>query len=169
VRRFALPRILDRVADRAIMIGASFLLVLGLAALTAISAMIPPGQAYWHILLGGWLLLGVAYSMSVTPGGRLLRRSASSEDRPALFAAQFALSHVCWLIAYPLVGQLGARVSMTAAFGGMARWRRLVRSRRCCCGRRTTRTRCRTVTMIFRPIIPISVTLTPTAMPSTPS
>jgi MFS family permease len=117
---FALPRILDRVADRAIMIGASFLLVLGLAALTAISAMIPPGQAYWHILLGGWLLLGVAYSMSVTPGGRLLRRSASSEDRPALFAAQFALSHVCWLIAYPLVGQLGARVSMTAAFGGMA-------------------------------------------------
>jgi hypothetical protein len=75
--------------------------------------------------------------MSVTPGG-LLRRSASSEDRPALFAAQFALSHVCWLIAYPLVGQLGARVSMTAAFGGMAALARLVRSRRCCCGRRTT-------------------------------
>lgn len=117
---FALPRILDRMADRPIMIGASFLLAIGLAALAAISAMIPPGQVYWHILLGGWLLLGIAYSMSVTPGGRLLRRSAGSEDRPALFAAQFALSHVCWLIAYPLVGQLGAQVSMTAAFGGMA-------------------------------------------------
>ncbi|MCF8708744.1 MFS transporter [Rhizorhapis sp. SPR117] len=117
---FALPRILDRVADRPIMIGASFLLAIGLVLLAAISAMIPPGQAYWHILLGGWLLLGIAYSMSITPGGRLLRRSAGSEDRPALFAAQFALSHVCWLIAYPLVGQLGAQVSMTAAFGGMA-------------------------------------------------
>ncbi|MHA3795491.1 MFS transporter [Sphingomonas sp. YL-JM2C] len=117
---FALPRILDRVADRPIMIGASFLLTIGLTVLTAISAMVPPGPGYWHLLLGGWLLLGIAYSMSVTPGGRLLRRSASSEDRPALFAAQFALSHVCWLIAYPLVGQLGAQVSMTAAFGGMA-------------------------------------------------
>lgn len=117
---FALPRILDRVADRPIMIGASFLLAIGLAVLTAISAMVPPGPGYWHLLLGGWLLLGIAYSMSVTPGGRLLRRSAGSEDRPALFAAQFALSHVCWLIAYPLVGQLGAQVSMTTAFGGMA-------------------------------------------------
>ncbi len=83
---FALPRILDRVADRAIMIGASFLLVLGLAALTAISAMIPPGQAYWHILLGGWLLLGVAYSMSVTPGGRLLIADFAPHDREELRA-----------------------------------------------------------------------------------
>lgn len=32
----------------------------------------------------------------------------------------FALSHVCWLIAYPLVGQLGARSGMSAAFGAMA-------------------------------------------------
>lgn len=37
-----------------------------------------------------------------------------------MFAAQFALSHVCWLICYPLVGQLGAHVGMAAAFGGMA-------------------------------------------------
>jgi hypothetical protein len=70
--------------------------------------------------LVGWLILGIAYSMSITPGGRLLRRSANAEDRPALFAAQFALSHVCWLIAYPVVGQLGAKVGMAAAFGGMA-------------------------------------------------
>lgn len=117
---FALPRILDRVADRPIMIGASAALTIGLAILAAVNATTVPGAGYWHLLLGAWLLLGIAYSMSVTPGGRLLRRSASSEDRPALFAAQFALSHVCWLVAYPLVGQLGARLSMTAAFGGMA-------------------------------------------------
>jgi hypothetical protein len=65
-------------------------------------------------------VLGLAYSASVTPSGRLLRRSANAEDRPALFAAQFALSHVCWLIAYPLVGQVGARVNMAAAFAAMA-------------------------------------------------
>ena len=115
-----LPRILDRVADRSVMLVAAAVLTLALAALAAITASMPPGAAYWHVLLAGWLLLGIAYSASVTPSGRLLRRSANAEDRPALFAAQFALSHVCWLVCYPLVGQLGARVSMTAAFGAMA-------------------------------------------------
>lgn len=115
-----LPRILDRVPDRPIMIGAAASLTLGLAVLAAISGGMAPGRGYWHVLLAAWLLLGVAYSMSVTPGGRLLRRSANADDRPALFAAQFALSHICWLIAYPLVGQLGANIGMPAAFGAMA-------------------------------------------------
>src|SRR3546814_4030944 len=72
------------------------------------------------MVLIGWFILGIAYSMSVTPSGRLLKRSANADDRPALFAAQFALSHICWLICYPLVGQLGADVSMTAAFAAMS-------------------------------------------------
>ena len=75
---------------------------------------------YWYMVIAGWLVMGLAYSASVTPSGRLLRRSANADDRPALFAAQFALSHVCWLICYPLVGQLGARVGMATAFGAMA-------------------------------------------------
>jgi H+ antiporter protein len=115
-----LPRLLDRIDDRLIMIGAAAAMTAGLALLAAITATMSPGIAYWHVLLAGWLLLGIAYSMSVTPSGRLLKRSANAEDRPALFAAQFALSHICWLIAYPLVGQLGARVGMTAAFVGMS-------------------------------------------------
>lgn len=115
-----LPRILDRIADRTVMLAAAAVLTLALAALAAITAIMQPGPAYWHVLLGGWLVLGVAYSASVTPSGRLLRRSANADDRPALFAAQFALSHVCWLVCYPLVGQLGARVGMEAAFGAMA-------------------------------------------------
>ncbi|MGY8858456.1 MAG: MFS transporter, partial [Pseudomonadales bacterium] len=55
--------------------------------------------------------------------GRLLWRSSHQEDRPALFAAQFALSHVSWLVFYPLAGWLGAHYSMTVAFavlGGAA-------------------------------------------------
>ena len=115
-----LPRILDRIADRTVMLAAAAVLTLALAALAAITAIMQPGPAYWHVLLGGWLVLGVAYSARVTPSGRLLRRSANADDRPALFAAQFALSHVCWLVCYPLVGQLGARVGMEAAFGAMA-------------------------------------------------
>lgn len=115
-----LPRVLDRVSDRIIMIGAAAALTIGLAALAVLTANFGNSPVYWRMILVGWFGLGIAYSMSVTPGGRLLRRSANAEDRPALFAAQFALSHGAWLICYPLVGQLGAKVGQTAAFAAMA-------------------------------------------------
>ena len=51
-----------------------------------------------------WFVLGLGYSLTQTPTGRLLRRSAHPEDRPAIFAAQFALSHACWIVTYPLAG-----------------------------------------------------------------
>ncbi|MFX7878714.1 MFS transporter, partial [Acinetobacter baumannii] len=82
-------------------------MTLALAAL-AVSWGGHASPSYWGVILAGWLVLGIAYSASITPGGRLLRRSSGAEDRPALFAAQFALSHVCWLVAYPLAGQTGA-------------------------------------------------------------
>ena len=115
-----LPKILDRVSDRRVMLIAASVMALALAGLAVAARVMPPGSDYWHVLIAGWIVLGLAYSASVTPSGRLLRRSANAEDRPALFAAQFALSHVCWLIAYPLVGQVGARVNMAAAFAAMA-------------------------------------------------
>lgn len=55
-----------------------------------------------------------------TPTGRLLRRSSAEKDRPAYFAAQFSLSHACWLITYPLVGWLGASIGIPATFYVMA-------------------------------------------------
>jgi len=55
-----------------------------------------------------------------TPTGRLLRRSAHEGDRPAIFGAQFALSHACWLIAYPLAGWMGGAFGLSAAFAGLA-------------------------------------------------
>lgn len=115
-----LPRLLDRIADRTVMLCAAAAMVAALATLAVLTATMGHSTGYWYVLLGGWLVMGVAYSMSVTPSGRLLKRSANAEDRPALFAAQFALSHVCWLVCYPLVGQLGAKVGMTAAFAAMA-------------------------------------------------
>ena len=60
-------------------------------------------------LLPLWFVIGVGSSLAQTPAGRLLRRSSHAEDRPALFAAQFALSHACWLVTYPLAGWLGRR------------------------------------------------------------
>jgi H+ antiporter protein len=103
-----LPRALERLSDRSVMISGAALLTVGLVAL---GAWFEAGQG-WTILLAIWFVLGIGYSLSVTPSGRLLRRSANPEDRPAVFAAQFALSHACWLIAYPLAGVVGDRLGL---------------------------------------------------------
>ena len=104
VAALALPKLLEKVADRtAMIVGAS---VLAAGTLTAAAL---PG---YNWLLPLWFLLGLGYSTAQTPSGRLLRRSANPEDRPALFAAQFALSHACWLITYPLAGWAGATLGL---------------------------------------------------------
>ena len=112
-----IPRLLDRISDRMLMASAAAMLTLGLATMAILTASLGQSPAYWPIVLAGWFVLGVAYSASVTPSGRLLRRSANADDLPAVFAAQFALSHGCWLICYPLAGQIGAGAGQVAAFG----------------------------------------------------
>jgi MFS family permease len=114
---FVLPRLLGRLPDRAVMLAGACLLAAGtLAAAALIGGR--PGQmgAALPLLLPVWLLLGAANSAVLTPSGRLLRRSAQAEDRPAVFAAQFALSHACWLAAYPLAGWLGAGAGLGTSF-----------------------------------------------------
>ncbi|WP_460160674.1 MFS transporter [Pseudomonas sp. S2_B10] len=112
VSALVLPRLLKNIKDRTAMLAGGGILVAGL--LVGISL------TTYRFLLPLWLVLGVGYSLAQTPSGRLLRRSAHAEDRPALFAAQFALSHACWLITYPLAGWLGANISLTASFVGLA-------------------------------------------------
>ncbi|OJW66413.1 MAG: MFS transporter [Sphingomonadales bacterium 63-6] len=115
-----LPRVLERIEDRTVMIFGSAVLTFAMLALSVISFGMGGQDSEWPLLLGGWVVMGAAYALCVTPSGRLLRRSASENDRPAVFAAQFALSHVCWLIAYPVAGQVGARVGMQATFALLA-------------------------------------------------
>ena len=78
-----LPRVLDQIADRTAMLAGAALLIAGLA----VGTFIPS----YAVLLPVWFVIGFGYSMAQTPSGRLLRRSSQPEDRPALFAAQFAL------------------------------------------------------------------------------
>jgi MFS family permease len=103
-----LPRLLDRIQDRTAMLGGAWIMAAGL-----LTGAVVPAFGW---LLPLWMLLGVGYSLAQTPSGRLLRRSSTPEDRPALFAAQFALSHACWLVTYPLAGWFGARVGQSATF-----------------------------------------------------
>lgn len=99
-----LPRLLRRVADRVVMLaGGAGLAALGLGYGLAMMA----GAGSWGVLLAVWAGLGALNAAVLTPAGRLLRRSADAEDRPALFTAHFALSHACWLLAYPTAGWLG--------------------------------------------------------------
>lgn len=114
-----LPRLLERLPDRVVMLSAAMALTAALVAL-ALAWRFHEAAQFWGVILAGWLVLGAAYSASITPGGRLLRRSSGKEGRPALFAAQFALSHVCWLLAYPLAGQVGAIGNMGMAFAACA-------------------------------------------------
>ena len=112
VAALVLPRLLDRLSDRTAMLAGASLLALGTALGTLVGSL--------AALAALWLLLGLGSGLVQTPGGRLLRRSAAPEDRPAVFAAQFALSHACWLVTYPLAGRLGAGAGLDAAFLAMA-------------------------------------------------
>lgn len=101
----ALPRVLERVPDRTVMLAGAMVLALGLSLVAAAPS--------FTLLLAIWFMIGMGWSLVQTPAGRVVTRSASATDRPAYFAAQFALSHVAWLLAYPVAGQLGARIGIT--------------------------------------------------------
>ena len=107
-----LPRLLVRVPNRPVMLGGGAVLGLGL-----LLGLAEPG---FVALLPVWFVLGAGASLILTPSGLLLRRSAPEGDRPAIYAAQFALSHACWLIAYPLAGWIGRSLGLPAAFAILA-------------------------------------------------
>lgn len=102
----ALPHLLSRAPDRLAVLAGTTVLAAGTALASATEE--------FNSLLGLWFVLGCGYALALTPTGRLLRRSTHAEDRPAIFAAQFALSHACWLITYPLAGWAGAVFGLSA-------------------------------------------------------
>jgi len=108
-----LPRLLDHLSDRRVMMAGAA----GLVAMAALAGALLwlRGVPGWSVFLPVWAGFGWLYASVLTPSGRLLRRSAHAEDRPAVFAAQFALSHACWLGTYPLAGWAGEALGMGPA------------------------------------------------------
>ncbi len=102
-----LPRVLERLADRPVMPTGAGLMVAVVAATPLVSGL--------AVLMLLWALIGFGFSLTQTRIGRILNRSANPEDRPAVFAAQFALSHACWLVTYPLAGWISAGFGLAAA------------------------------------------------------
>ena len=107
-----LPRLLGSRPPRRVMLSGAVLLTLALAL-----AGTGPGLGAGLAL---WVVLGAGASLVQTPTGLLITRSCHAEDRPALFAAQFGLSHAAWLLAYPLAGRLGAAAGLSTTFLVMA-------------------------------------------------
>jgi MFS family permease len=101
----ALPSVLEWLRDRPVMIAAG--LVMAFVLVLSGASFSPASGLAWHGLLFAWFMLGLCYALVLTPSGRLLRRSAHEEDRTTVFTAQFALSHACWLVTYPLAGWVG--------------------------------------------------------------
>ncbi|MET8571642.1 MFS transporter [Streptomyces sp. NPDC004783] len=109
-----LPRLLDRVRDRTVMLCGALLLTPVFAGLGVLTSA-PSGDWRWPALLLAWAAFGAACSAVLTPAGRLVRSAVPAGGRTSAFAAQFSLSHACWLLTYPLAGWLGAAAGLRSA------------------------------------------------------
>lgn len=108
-----LPKVLDRVPDRPVMLTGATVLVVGvLAAVTMTLA----GIASWAVTAPIWVLIGAGMALIITPTGRVIRASVDTPALPAAFAAQFSLSHLAWLITYPIAGWIGTASGLGPAW-----------------------------------------------------
>ncbi|MFF8712614.1 MFS transporter [Streptomyces sp. NPDC015184] len=112
-----LPRVLDRVAARTIMTTGAGVLVGGT---TAAVTLIAADLATWTGTAIIWTVIGIGMALIITPTGKVLRASVGRHEIPEAFAAQFSLSHLAWLITYPIAGWLGTNAGFTLAWSVLA-------------------------------------------------
>ncbi|EAR24070.1 probable NreB protein [marine actinobacterium PHSC20C1] len=80
----------------------------GLVSAVVVTAAATTMTAGWGWLLATWLVLGMGTSLVGTPSARLLADASTPASRNLVYTAQFALSHACFLITYPVAGWIGA-------------------------------------------------------------
>lgn len=107
-----LPKWLNRVNCRTVQFAGTLIITAAL-----IGGLMPPSLTQ---LLTLWLLFGIGASLIQTSAGAVINDNSDDADRPALFAAHFSLSHLCWFVTYLLAGWLGANWSLDAAFSALA-------------------------------------------------
>jgi len=117
---FLIPRVIDQLGERRLMLS-GIVFAAGAMLVGGINMMLGFESAVFYAVL--WAIAGAGTTFAQTPGGRLVQRSAAVGDKSAFFAANFALSHGGWLVAYAMVGWLGGLVDLSVAFlasGSMA-------------------------------------------------
>ncbi|MFD7550439.1 MFS transporter [Streptomyces sp. NPDC059816] len=112
-----LPRVLRRITARSVMVTGAGVLVGGtIAAVTLTTA----GLATWTGTAIVWTVIGIGMALVITPTGNVLRASVEPNAIPEVFAAQFSLSHLAWLITYPIAGWLGTNSGFSLAWSVLA-------------------------------------------------
>ncbi|MFF5035569.1 MFS transporter [Nocardia salmonicida] len=111
----SLPRVLDRIGARPVMLSGAATLIFGLSSAIALSTA-TGGQWRWGAAIAVWAVIGAGTAAVLTPTGQILRRSSQPADRAALFAAQFSLSHLAWLLTYPIAGWLTSAAGFTTTW-----------------------------------------------------
>tara|TARA_R110002020_G_scaffold143653_6_gene316052 strand:+ start:1351 stop:2610 length:1260 start_codon:yes stop_codon:yes gene_type:complete len=109
------PPIVDRFGVVRTMIAGAVTIVAGLVAAILVTAVAQSTTSGWFLLLGTWALLGMGTAMVNTPSSRLLADASTPANRNLVYTAQFALSHACFLITYPIAGWLGSQSLILAA------------------------------------------------------
>ena len=109
-----LPKVLDYTNDRTVMLWGCVCMSAGLIAIYT--------NPSYLVVLPIWFVIGIGWSVVQTPAGRVVNRSSSATDRTSYFSAQFALTHACWMFAYPIAGLAGAALGIgtTALILGIA-------------------------------------------------
>ena len=92
------PKLSGIFKDKSIVQSGTIILATGLVLMST--------EPAFSFALFTWFITGVGLSLVQTPSGKIVNVSATPSDRSSYFSAQFALSHLCWLIAYPVVGHL---------------------------------------------------------------
>lgn len=107
-----MPKLTEHYKTTTIMwFGASLLLLINLLAI---------GLTQWWWLYAIWFSLGIGTIAIEGLLSVVVNRFANSQTRTALFAANFSLTHGCWLLAYLLVAVVGHFTKLSIYFSVMA-------------------------------------------------
>ncbi|MBD3757892.1 MULTISPECIES: MFS transporter [Microbacterium] len=103
-----IPWLVERFGVIPTMITGAFIIAAGLAAAMGVSGFFVSPSVDWPLLLAVWGVLGIGTSLINTPSSRLLADASTPTNRNLVYTAQFALSHACFLITYPIAGWVGS-------------------------------------------------------------
>ncbi|WP_341951980.1 MFS transporter [Salinibacterium sp. TMP30] len=109
-----IPPLVERFGVIRTIITSTLLITIGLSAAVIVTAVAAPSSSGWGWLLATWMMLGMGTSLVNTPSSRLLADASTPANRNLVYTAQFALSHACFLVTYPIAGLIGAS-SLTLA------------------------------------------------------
>ena len=108
------PWLAERIGVVRTMIAGGVVITAGLIGSIVVTIAVTETATGWGWLLATWAVLGAGTSLVNTPSSRLLADASTPANRNLVYTAQFALSHACFLITYPIAGWLGA-TSLTLA------------------------------------------------------